>query len=191
MPRARVLLLAVVAAALVGPAYGMLPMSCPAAGATHCAYGLLPTTPLTPLNVSTLLMMENLVPGANFTLGDVALCTSLTFECNVALSLLYLTSREMVRSFGSACLSQNGTFMLTGLRYTAYGAFVKADCDALVAGLNLAMAGPLAPSLVSAIPNLVVCGTDYCSTPSSAAGLTPPTKLELLAAALVLLAALL
>jgi len=191
MVRTRDLLLAVVAGALVHSAGAVLPTSCPAAGATHCAYGLLPTTPPTPFNVSTLIALENLVPGSNFTLGAVGLCTALTFECNVALNLLFLASPQMVRSFASTCLSQNGTFVVSGARYTAYGAFVKADCDALVLGLNLAMLGPLAPSLSAAIPNMVVCGTDLCSTPSGAVRLTAPTRLALLVGTLAALAVLL
>ena len=169
----------------------MLPTSCPSAGATRCAYGLTPTISPTPTNVSTMLVMENTVPGSNFTLGAVGLCTALSFSCNLALSLLFLASPQMVRSFGSTCLSQNGTFVISDTRYTAYGAFVKSDCDALVAGLNLAMLGPLAPSLAAAIPNLVVCGTDLCTTPTSAARLTAPTRLALLAGALAALAVLL
>ena len=191
MAHTRDLLLAVLAGALLHSAGAVLPTSCPAAGATRCAYGLLPTTPPMPVNVSALIAMENLVPGSNFTLGAVGLCTALTFECNMALSLLFLASPQMVRSFGSTCLSQNGTFVVSGARYTAYGAFVKGDCDALVLGLNLAMAGPLAQSLAAAIPNMVVCGTDLCSTPSSAARLTASAPIALLAGTLAALAVLL
>ena len=191
MLRTRDLLLAVLAAMLAVRGSAELPTSCPAAAATRCAYGLTPTIAPMPANVSTMLVMENTVPGSNFTLGAVGLCTALSFSCNLALSLLFLASPQMVRSFGSTCLNQNGTFVASGTSYTAYGAFVKADCDALVTGLNLAMLGPLAPSLEAAIPNLVVCGTDMCTTPSSAAMLTAPPRLALLACTLAALAVLL
>ena len=191
MLRTRDLLLAVLAAMLAVRGGAELPTSCPAAGATRCGYGLTPTISPTPTNVSTMLVMENTVPGSNFSLGTVGLCTALTFSCNLALSLLFLTSPQMVKSFASTCLSQNGTFVISSTKYTAYGAFVKSDCDALVAALNLAMAGPLAQSLGAAIPNLVVCGTDLCTTPTSAAQLAAPTRLALLAGALAVLAVLL
>lgn len=54
------------------------------------------------------------------------------------------------------------------------------------------MADPTsAPFVMSAIPNMIVCGTDYCSTPPSAAAGAASVRVALLVGALAALATLL
>ena len=183
------LLLAVLAAALATGAHAALPTSCPADGATHCSYGVTTTggaaiIPLTQYNVSALIALEN-AAGNSFTPGSTGVCSSLTFICNAQLALLYAGNRAFVSSFANACIAQNSTrdFLVTNVQYTAYGTFRQSDCNNLVGGLTTVMALPgMAALITGAVPDLVVCGTDYCTT--SGAGRAAAATLALLAAAL-------
>lgn len=93
-------------------------------------YGVVPGIALRPMNVSTLLALQNTVPGANFVMpgaDGTALCSSITFVCNVALATLYRGNPGTVRTFASMCLNQtSGAFIPSNAQYTAYGARARA-----------------------------------------------------------------
>lgn len=195
----RVLLLAVLAAALAAHANAALPTSCPDNGATHCRYGVmsggvvvLPQGgPLAPMNVSALIALQNTV--GNFAVGSVGLCSSITFKCGAELQQLQASgagNQALVKGFASVCYTNN-VFMMSNITYTAYGTFLKADCTTLVSGLGLAMMVPQMAALVNgAVPAMTICATDYCTTDASAAGRAAP-RAALLLAALAAAAALL
>ena len=195
----RVLLLAVLAAALVAHANAALPTTCPDNGAKLCKYGVkmgdtvvLPTNgQLMAMNVSDLITLQNTV--GNFAVGSVGLCSSISFTCGTALQTLNSISPGLVRGFAGACFPPPGTtFLVSNVTYTAYGTFIKSDCQILLTGLATTMLVPSMAALVTqAVPHMTVCGSDYCTTETSGAGRGAPARAALLVAALAAAAALL